>query len=196
MVLGAKRNLACQLARGPIIAHWDDDDWAAPDRISVQVAALTGGDADVCGAASLLYYDPASSRAWQFTWPGTLRPWAAGPTLCFARDLWARNPFPEVAIGEDTRFVFSPAVRRIADISAAASVIGIIHDRNTAPKSVHSAHWSPRPVVEAEDLLGDDVAFYRNLTEAAPDEAALDLPETQTRAESRRLPGRRRSAPC
>ena len=77
-VLGAKRNLACDLARGPIIVHWDDDDWASPERVSVQVAALTLGQADVCGVASLLYYDPASSSAWRFTWPARFRPWAAG----------------------------------------------------------------------------------------------------------------------
>src|SRR5262249_51867830 len=27
LVLGAKRNMACEMARGEIIAHWDDDDW-------------------------------------------------------------------------------------------------------------------------------------------------------------------------
>jgi glycosyltransferase involved in cell wall biosynthesis len=32
--LGAKRNLACRLARGALIAHWDDDDWAARWRVS------------------------------------------------------------------------------------------------------------------------------------------------------------------
>ena len=30
--IGAKRNSACQLARGDIIAHWDDDDHSAPGR--------------------------------------------------------------------------------------------------------------------------------------------------------------------
>ena len=62
--------------------------------------------------------------------------------MCYAKELWARSPFPELEIGEDTRFVFSPAVRRIADISAAACIVGILHGRNTAPKSVHSTHWS------------------------------------------------------
>src|SRR6201996_3466374 len=162
-ILGAKRNLACQLARGPVIAHWDDDDWAAPGRLSVQVAALTSSGADVCGTSSLLYYDPANGTAWRFTWPPGLRSWAAGPSLCFGRDLWARSPFPEVAIGEDTRFVFSPAVRRIADVSAADCVVGIIHSGNTAPKTVHGAHWTPRPRHEAEDVIGGDMAFYSGL---------------------------------
>ncbi len=166
-ILGTKRNLACELARGSIIAHWDDDDWASPDRVSVQVAALTGSGADVCGAASMLYYDPVSSSAWRFTWPGGQRQWAAGPSLCFSKELWRRSPFPDVTIGEDTRFVFSPAVRRVADVRAAGCVVGIIHSRNTAPKSVRGPHWDPRPVREIEDLLGDDMAFYRRLVQDA-----------------------------
>src|SRR5262249_39730198 len=34
--IGAKRNLACEQAQGDIIAHWDDDDWYAPDRLRYQ----------------------------------------------------------------------------------------------------------------------------------------------------------------
>lgn len=166
IVLGAKRNLACDLARGPIIVHWDDDDWASPERVSIQVAALASGQADVCGVASLLYYDPASSSAWRFTWPDRLRPWAAGPSLCFAKELWSRSPFPEVAIGEDTRFVFSPAVRRISYVDRTACVVGIIHRGNTAPKSVRGPHWRRRPVREVEDVIGEDLAFYRQLARA------------------------------
>src|SRR6266567_7684949 len=30
--LGMKRNLACEMARGDLILHWDDDDWMAPNR--------------------------------------------------------------------------------------------------------------------------------------------------------------------
>jgi hypothetical protein len=116
--------------------------------------------------ASLLYYDPASASAWRFTWPAQLRPWAAGPSLCFARELWSRSPFPEVAIGEDTRFVFSTAVRRITYVDQAACIVGIIHRRNTAPKSVRGAHWSARPLREVEDVLGEDLSFYRQLARA------------------------------
>src|SRR5437660_11262254 len=30
--VGAMRNHACELARGEILAHWDDDDWYGPER--------------------------------------------------------------------------------------------------------------------------------------------------------------------
>jgi glycosyltransferase involved in cell wall biosynthesis len=161
MILGAKRNLGCQLARGPLIAHWDDDDWVAPNRLSVQVNLLQETGADVCGACNVAYYDPAQGHAWRFDWPRGQRPWVAGPSLCFSKSLWARSPFPDIAVGEDTRFTWSPAVRKIADVSDANFFVGIIHPRNTAAKSVHSSYWAPRPVEEVERLIGDDLSFYR-----------------------------------
>jgi glycosyltransferase involved in cell wall biosynthesis len=166
-VLGAKRNLACDRARGSIIIHWDDDDWASSDRVSVQVAALTGSEADICGTGSLLFYEPATSSAWRFTWPEGRSPWVAGTSLCYRKEFWSRFPFLDVTTGEDARFVFNPAVREVADVRAAGCIVAIIHGRNTAPYSVHGAYWSPRPRREVEDLLGDDMAFYHRLAETA-----------------------------
>jgi glycosyltransferase involved in cell wall biosynthesis len=55
MILGAKRNHACEMARGQIIVHWDDDDWIAPWRLSYQVEVLQTAGADLCGAVRQLY---------------------------------------------------------------------------------------------------------------------------------------------
>jgi glycosyltransferase involved in cell wall biosynthesis len=167
-VLGTKRNLACDLARGPIIMHWDDDDWASPDRVSLQVAALTGGNADICGTSSLLCYDSASASAWRFTWSDRRHPWVAGASLCFRKEFWRRFPFPDVAIGEDTSFVFNPEVRRVADVRDSGCIVAMIHRGNTVPKTVHRANWSSCPSREVEDLLGGDMAFYRRPPEAVP----------------------------
>src|SRR3954447_10293322 len=38
--LGAKRNLGCELARGELVAHFDDDDWIGPGRLDAQVVEL------------------------------------------------------------------------------------------------------------------------------------------------------------
>ena len=92
---GPSATSACELARGPVIVPLGRRRLGGPAAgPSVQVAALTSGGADICGAASLLYYDPAQPAAWRFTWPEGLRPWAAGPSLCFAKDLWTRSPVP------------------------------------------------------------------------------------------------------
>jgi hypothetical protein len=149
---------------------------ASPRRLSTQVAALTGQEADICGAASLLYYDPAHSAAWRFTWPVSQRSWAAGASLCYPRELWSRSPFPDIAIGEDNRFVFSPAVRRIADVRAADCIVGIIHERNCAPKTGRGPQWSPRPVREVEDLIGDDMAFYHRHAGSGPGRTSPGYP--------------------
>ena len=93
-VLGAKRNLACDLARGPFIVHWDDDDWASPQRVSLQVAALTEGDADICGVASLLYYDPGPLLGVAVHLAPGQRRWAAGPSLCFYQGVVDPLPVP------------------------------------------------------------------------------------------------------
>lgn len=163
MILGAKRNLACDLAAGPLIAHWDDDDWIAPNRLRVQVAALERRGVDLCGASHLLFYQPERRLASRYTYPAAQRPWVAGSSLVYRKELWARSPFPDVPVGEDTRFVWSPAVRALADVGNERCVVGIIHRRNTATKSARGTYWSDRPVEEVEDLLGADLDFYRQL---------------------------------
>jgi glycosyltransferase involved in cell wall biosynthesis len=161
VVLGAKRNLACQIAQGTIIAHWDDDDWQAQHRLSTQVSRLVEGGHDLCGARALRFYDLARSQAWRYEWPRGQRPWVAGSSLCYRKDLWARSPFPEVGTGEDSRFVWSRAVHSVCDVSETDSLVALIHRGNTVPKTGRGANWSRIPTAEVEELLGPDLHFYR-----------------------------------
>ena len=62
-------NLACEMARGDILAHFDDDDWYAPWRLTYQVEALTGARADLCGINQLLYYDLRDGRGYEYRYP-------------------------------------------------------------------------------------------------------------------------------
>lgn len=165
LVLGAKRNLACELAKGTIIAHWDDDDWQAPHRLSTQVGRMTAGGHDLSGARALRFYDPAASRAWLYRWPPGGHFWAAGASLCYTKDLWSRSPFPEIGTGEDSRFVWSGAVRSSCDVSEADSLVAIIHRGNTVPKTMQGANWSTIPAAEVEMLIGPDLPFYRHQTD-------------------------------
>ena len=162
-VLGAKRNLACELATGDLIAHWDDDDWQAPDRLSLQASRLSGGDADLCGAGSLLFWDPQGNRAWRYTWPNGRRVWAVGTSLCYPKSLWRRTPFSEVPTGEDTRFIWQSAVSRLADVRDENCVVGLIHAANTVPKTGRGAYWARAGISEVTRCLGSDVEFYQGL---------------------------------
>jgi glycosyltransferase involved in cell wall biosynthesis len=158
MVLGEKRNLACELAHGEVIAHWDDDDWQAPHRLSHQLAELERRDADACGADRMLFVESGGLRAWRYEWPAGLRRWLAGSGLCYRKSLWERIPFPPVGAGEDTRFVWATEASRLAVIADPDVLVGLVHPRNTSPKDVDGAYWHPHPVDEVRRLMGDDFA--------------------------------------
>lgn len=162
MILGAKRNLACHLARGPIIAHWDDDDWIAPHRLRVQIKLLEQQHAELCGAYRQLYYDRDNDKAWLYQYPLPARRIPLGNTLCYCKSLWERNPFPEIAVGEDTRFAWSRTIRTTAFLDDETFYIGIIHRDNTSRKILTGACWHVHPVEEIYCLFGTDLEFYRS----------------------------------
>jgi glycosyltransferase involved in cell wall biosynthesis len=63
--IGEKRNLACAAAQGAIIAHWDDDDWYAPNRLWHQIAPLLSGQADLTGLENSYVLELPAVRFWR-----------------------------------------------------------------------------------------------------------------------------------
>jgi hypothetical protein len=163
-ILGAKRNLGCKLAQGPIIAHWDDDDWIAPHRLRYQVEVLEQQKKDVCGTSRLLFYSPSTGKSWLYEYPPTIHRWLAGGTLCYRKDFWLHNPFPEIAKGEDTRFIWNPKALNAVVIPDYSFYVALVHPANTSQKIVSGSYWHSHPVEEIYRLLGPDLAFYLPLT--------------------------------
>ena len=162
--LGTKRNLACSLARGELLAHWDDDDWTADDRIARQTAALlASAEAEMCGLAALRFFDPAARRAWEYRWTDARRPWVAGGTMLFRRRLWERKPFPELNEGEDTRYVWSLPPAAVLNVAAPELYAALVHPGNTSRKRTSGAHWHPLPFHHVQNAMGADWAFYESL---------------------------------
>jgi len=152
--IGTKRNVACEEARGDIILHWDDDDWAARWRVRYQTAALLEHGADVCGLDAVLFYDPTGPRAWEYVYPAGGRPWVYGATLCYTKAFWRRNPFRGVAVGEDTRFVWAHSTGgRIVALPERAFYVGMIHAANTSPKRTGDRRWRSVDVSTVTALL-------------------------------------------
>jgi glycosyltransferase involved in cell wall biosynthesis len=157
--IGAKRNLACEEAGGEIIVHWDDDDWFAPWRLEYQVKGLLQGRADICGLTTLFYYDPQARQAWRYCYPAGQRQWVTGCTLCYTRTLWKRSPFPDINVGEDTRFVWSGAGRRIVALPNANFYVAMIHAGNASVKTCRGPYWSRWPG-DLREVAGDALEFY------------------------------------
>lgn len=134
--IGAKRNAMCDYASGDLIAHWDDDDWQSPRRLSTQVEAMRTQGARLCGVDRLVFYN--GERAWLFE---TVRkPWLAGGTLVYERSLWAEQPFTEVSNGEDVAFIDAAHKRgvKIATVSDPSLYVATLHANNTTTRNVDS----------------------------------------------------------
>jgi O-antigen biosynthesis protein len=165
MSLGAKRNLACAEACGEIIAHWDDDDWMAGWRLSYQVTHLSKEQADLCGLDKLFFYEPSRDKAWQYVYDRASKFWVAGATLCYRKAFWRENPFPNINVGEDTRFVWGSRSNRMLALKEVGFYVAIIHPGNTSAKQTRDARYHTYPVPEINNLLGEDRRFYADLSQ-------------------------------
>lgn len=133
--IGEKRNMACEVALGAdLIAHWDDDDWHSPRRISTQVAAMLARDppARMCGVDRLVFLDDGANEA--FLYHCTAKyPWVAGGTLVYERELWREmGGFGARSSGEDTVFVDAVARARapLAILSDPSLYVAMLHGAN------------------------------------------------------------------
>jgi O-antigen biosynthesis protein len=166
--IGAKRNLACEQARGDLIVHWDDDDWYPPTRVSRQVRAMIDGDADVCGSSSLFFYDPSVDRAWEYRYEGGGVSWVAGTTLAYRRRFWQAHRFPEIQVGEDAQFIWSGKGAKVCDLRDSTLSIAMVHSANTSAKQTDGCFWHAQPPAKIHAMLGDDLWFYRMGRTASP----------------------------
>jgi glycosyltransferase involved in cell wall biosynthesis len=172
--LGAKRNLACEMAAGEFIAHWDDDDWSAPHRLSSQVRSLRENPSvGLFGLAQIYFFDPLRERAWIYQHPSGQRSWVAGGTMCYRKDFWSQIRFPDVAEGEDTRFVWADRASRILALDDPRIYAATVHPQNTSPKHTSDSRWHLCPIDTIREMLGEDWPFYTNWAAKGVDEVAI-----------------------
>ena len=119
--IGAMRNEACRLAHGDIVAHWDDDDWYGPERLTRQVAAIRAGEADITALRGSLMLDLEAWRFWRCPPDLDRRLFARDVhrgTLVYRRGVWEdKAHFPDRSLAEDAIFL-DQAVRRGARLRA------------------------------------------------------------------------------
>ncbi len=144
--IGALRNYAIEWGgwkngvqdKPDLIAHWDDDDWSAPERLAQQVAVIMAGAA-ITGYHDLPFYDVVSDKV--IMYQSNMTGYAVGTSLLYRREVWERTPFPDKSEGEDASW--QHAVRREQGhcVVATTSVVdgrplmvARIHSGNTCKK--------------------------------------------------------------
>ena len=156
LVLGAKRNLACEDARGEVIVHWDDDDWSASWRLGYQVEQLVATGADAGGLNRVLFHDPAANEAWEYEYPRGAAPWVYGATLIYTKAFWRRNPFPAINVGEDSRFVWANVRKRVDAHDEWRFFVATVHAANTSRKETRGHRWRRTRVESLHELMRRD----------------------------------------
>jgi predicted O-methyltransferase YrrM len=161
--MGAKHNAGCELARGDIVVHWDDDDWMAPWRLSYQVESLLFQPRDtLSGLSRLLFWDPRASSAWEYIYPAGERTWVCGGTFCYRKQFWETHRHPDMNEGADTVFVWGLHGTNIAPLENHGFYVAMVHARNTSPKRTNTFGWHAFPVEQVRQLLAADVSFYED----------------------------------
>ena len=147
LTIGAKRNIAISRSQGTIIAHWDDDDWSAPERLSDQIVRLMQSGYEVAAYDAMLFTDGRSWWRHQCASGNII-----GTSLVYRRQYWACSPFKVTCeIGEDHHFV-KHAGTRIATADAGDLMYARIHAGNTSAKTPTGKGWT---LVAAPDWAKD-----------------------------------------
>jgi glycosyltransferase involved in cell wall biosynthesis len=172
--IGTMRNHACEVARGEIIAQWDDDDWHGPERLSRQVRPIAAQRAEITALRDCVLLDLISWQSWR--WSADLhrrmlvRDVLAG-TLVFRRQVWENLArYPDRSLAEDAAFLDQAMQRRarLSALSAAGLYVYIRHDGNNwqfkCGQAMPATGWQQvdEPVFPAEDR-----AFYRHRSPVA-----------------------------
>jgi hypothetical protein len=165
--MGVKHNMACEMAHGEIIVHWDDDDWVSPQRISYQVGELqeqamkTSMDT-LCGLSRVMFYEPRAQRAWEYQYPGG-RPWVLGATFCYYKQFSERHRFPDMNEGADTTFVWNLQNTYVRAHPDHTFYVGTVHAHNTSTKRTETIGWRSLSNEDVRGLMDTrDWSFYES----------------------------------
>jgi hypothetical protein len=149
--IGALRNAANTCVGADILLHWDSDDWSHPNRIAEQVALLQSSGAECVGYNEMLFWRVApcgrndctgggcckGSEAWLYH--SAVPNYAVGTSMCYWREAWERNPFPDRSEGCDDLYWFNRGVK-IASVSAIPDDTRMVPGWKMHPRMIASIH--------------------------------------------------------
>lgn len=139
--IGDKRNRGCELARGEVIAHYDDDDFSAPGRLADQLQRLADTGKAVTGFNSMRFTD--GSRWWLYRGSPD---YIVGTSLCYRKEWWMKSRFLPVQLGEDNDFgEKARGAGQAVSVDARDLMYATIHAGNSSARDMdgNPKQWIP-----------------------------------------------------
>jgi glycosyltransferase involved in cell wall biosynthesis len=143
-----KRNKCCEMAKGEVVAHFDSDDWSAPNRLEVQMEMMRYTHAAMCGFNTMLFYDTQKGTVHKY--------WGAanfiiGTSMVYTKQWWQDHRWNESKAKASDNLFWRVAAKekQIVVQQADGLLVARIHSENTAVKRVD---LSPYKKASLEEL--------------------------------------------
>lgn len=149
--MGELRNLAVERSAGQYVCIWDDDDLYDPDRLSIQMNAITSLGADACFLARLQLWWPARrilAHSFRRTWEGSM--------IC-AKDKMPR--YPALHRGEDLAVPYRLwRSQRVVMLDEPRLYTYVFHGGNTTGATQFTQHCAAATEQWTGDAYDDQLA--------------------------------------
>lgn len=134
--IGAKRNLAVEKASHDILVMMDDDDVYPNNSVLSRVAHLLAEPKKEClFSTTIPCYDIHEKKSFMNVPPNTLgmADRVSEATLCFTRDFWNAQPFPDKQIAEGDAFIRGRE-QMCREISPQDVIVSLTHKKTTSDR--------------------------------------------------------------
>jgi glycosyltransferase involved in cell wall biosynthesis len=136
MTIGAKRNLAIEYATHDILVMMDDDDVYPTNSVLKRVAHMLAEPRKECLFSTVLpCYEIHKHVSFMNVPPATLpmSQRVSEATLCFTRDFWKAQPFPDIQVAEGDAFIRGRE-KMCRELSPQDVIVSLVHRKNTSAR--------------------------------------------------------------
>ena len=132
--IGAKRNILCEVAKSDLIAHFDDDDESAPDRLEHQFNLMDESKAPIVGYHTILFHEDETGRVFKYF--NSIR-YAVGASFLFRKSIcWENNRFTELQMRNSDGIFYEAVYKQAKVVNGSNHLVAHIHSKGTNRRPV------------------------------------------------------------
>lgn len=160
--LGRKLCLAADSVNGDFIAHWDDDDWHSPQRLTIQMKRLLEHGSTISAIRPVLIFNLLAGEVWLSQREDNIHP----GTLVCQSSLWKQyfrdqNIDPDLATFVEMHEISPAEVIHDSDL-----YVAILHEDNRRSTLPVNHLWQRQPFEKIATLLDTEQHFYISLRDS------------------------------